>query len=165
MYKRQTQDNGNKKGDFKNKYLLDGEIDPESPDPKPEPNPNPIPTPDPDKPDPITPIPGPDGQDPDAAELAKFKIMKQVRGPLASHDQNFDVTVTLTSEKPVRSDISYTGGSIKKVGEGSGWKMCIRDRICTLLCVKLKNPEKIILCEVDHERITFVKEHYPNRCV
>lgn len=26
----------------------------------------------------------------------------------------------------------------------------------------LKNPEKIILCEVDHERITFVKEHYPN---
>ena len=45
--------------------------------------------------------------------------MKQVRGPLASHDQNFDVTVTLTSEKPVRSDISYTGGgSIKKVGEG-----------------------------------------------
>lgn len=118
-----TQDNGNKKGDFKNKYLLDGEIDPESPDPKPEPNPNPIPTPDPDKPepDPVTPIPGPDGQDPDAAELAKFKIMKQVRGPLASHDQNFDVTVTLTSEKPVRSDISYTGGSIKKVGEGSGW--------------------------------------------
>ena len=34
--------------------------------------------------------------------------------------------------------------------------------ICTLLCVMLKNPEKIILCEVDHERITFVKEHYPN---
>ena len=40
-----TQDNGNKKGDFKNKYLLDGEIDPESPDPNQEPNPNPIPTP------------------------------------------------------------------------------------------------------------------------
>ncbi len=34
--------------------------------------------------------------------------------------------------------------------------------ICTLLCVMLKNPEKIILCEVDPKRITFVKEHYPD---
>lgn len=33
--------------------------------------------------------------------------------------------------------------------------------ICTLLCVMLKAPEKIIMCEVDPERITFVKEHYP----
>lgn len=33
--------------------------------------------------------------------------------------------------------------------------------ICTLLCVMLKKPEKIILCEVDPERITFVKAHYP----
>lgn len=34
--------------------------------------------------------------------------------------------------------------------------------ICTLLCVMLKNPEKIILCEVDPKRIAFVKEHYPD---
>ena len=34
--------------------------------------------------------------------------------------------------------------------------------ICTLLCVMLKNPAKIILCEVDPERIAFVKEHYPD---
>ena len=34
--------------------------------------------------------------------------------------------------------------------------------ICTLLCVMLKMPKKIILCEVDPERITFVKEHYPD---
>ena len=33
--------------------------------------------------------------------------------------------------------------------------------ICALLCVMLKAPEKIILCEVDPERIAFVKEHYP----
>ena len=33
--------------------------------------------------------------------------------------------------------------------------------ICTLQCVMLKKPEKIILCEVDPERITFVKAHYP----
>mgnify|MGYP000763189262 FL=1 len=34
--------------------------------------------------------------------------------------------------------------------------------ICTLLCVMLKNPEKIILCEVDPKRIAFVKKHYPD---
>lgn len=33
--------------------------------------------------------------------------------------------------------------------------------ICTLLCVMLKYPKKIILCEVDPERISFVKQHYP----
>lgn len=31
--------------------------------------------------------------------------------------------------------------------------------ICTLLCVMLKMPKKIILCEVDPERIAFVKAH------
>ena len=34
--------------------------------------------------------------------------------------------------------------------------------ICILLCVMLKMPKKIILCEVDPERITFVEEHYPD---
>ena len=34
--------------------------------------------------------------------------------------------------------------------------------ICTLLCVMLKMPKKIILCEIDPERITFVEEHYPD---
>lgn len=34
--------------------------------------------------------------------------------------------------------------------------------ICALLCVMLKMPKKIILCEVDPERITFVEEHYPD---
>ena len=33
--------------------------------------------------------------------------------------------------------------------------------ICTLLCVMLKKPQKIIVCEKEEERITFVKEHYP----
>lgn len=33
--------------------------------------------------------------------------------------------------------------------------------ICTLLCVMLKRPKKIIVCEVDEERIRFVREHYP----
>ena len=34
--------------------------------------------------------------------------------------------------------------------------------ICTLLCVKLKNPKRIIICEKDEARIKFVNEHYPN---
>lgn len=33
--------------------------------------------------------------------------------------------------------------------------------ICTLLCVMLKNPKKIIVCEKDENRIKFVNEHYP----
>ncbi|MDO4454857.1 MAG: alcohol dehydrogenase [Eubacteriales bacterium] len=34
--------------------------------------------------------------------------------------------------------------------------------ICTLLCVMLKQPKRIILCEVDPERIAFVRNHYPD---
>src|SRR5574344_1557486 len=33
--------------------------------------------------------------------------------------------------------------------------------ICTLLCVMLKNPKRIIVCEKDPARIAFVREHYP----
>ena len=34
--------------------------------------------------------------------------------------------------------------------------------ICTLLCVMLKNPKRIIVCEKAPERIRFVREHYPD---
>ena len=33
--------------------------------------------------------------------------------------------------------------------------------ICTLLCVMLKKPKRIIVCEKSSERIRFVREHYP----
>lgn len=33
--------------------------------------------------------------------------------------------------------------------------------ICTLLCVMLKNPKRIILCETDAERVAFIRKHYP----
>lgn len=33
--------------------------------------------------------------------------------------------------------------------------------ICTLLCVMLKKPKKIILSEVDQDRIDFINKHYP----
>ena len=34
--------------------------------------------------------------------------------------------------------------------------------ICTLLCVMLKQPKRIIVCEKSEERRNFVREHYPN---
>jgi len=34
--------------------------------------------------------------------------------------------------------------------------------LCTLMCVLLKNPKRIIVCEKDPARLAFVREHYPN---
>ena len=34
--------------------------------------------------------------------------------------------------------------------------------ICTLLCVMLKKPKRIIVCEKSEERRRFIREHYPN---
>lgn len=34
--------------------------------------------------------------------------------------------------------------------------------ICTLLCVMLKQPKRIIVCEQSEERRNFMKQHYPN---
>ncbi len=34
--------------------------------------------------------------------------------------------------------------------------------ICTLLCVMLKHPKRIIVCKKSPERIRFVREHYPD---
>lgn len=33
--------------------------------------------------------------------------------------------------------------------------------LCTLLCVLLKKPKRVIVCEKDEERIQFVNKHYP----
>lgn len=34
--------------------------------------------------------------------------------------------------------------------------------LCTLFCVMLKHPHRIIVCEKSEERIRFVRDHYPN---
>lgn len=34
--------------------------------------------------------------------------------------------------------------------------------LCTLLCVMLKHPKRIIVCEKDENRIDFIKMHYPD---
>lgn len=114
-----TDNDATKKADFKNQYLLDGEVDPTVPGPQ-KPDPNPVPDPDEKDPDPVKPVP--DSENP--VEKAKFKIMKQARGPLAGKEE-FEVNVTLQSEKPVRSDIICNDGTehvIAKVGDvQSGW--------------------------------------------
>ena len=33
--------------------------------------------------------------------------------------------------------------------------------ICTLQCVLLKQPKRVIVCEKDPQRLAFIKEHYP----
>ena len=33
--------------------------------------------------------------------------------------------------------------------------------ICTLLCVMLQKPKRIIMCEKDESRLAFIHEHYP----
>ena len=57
-----------------------------------------------------------------------------------------------------------------RIQKGISQKMCIRDRliigagptgICTLLCVMLRKPQRIVVCEQSSERIRFVREHYP----
>jgi len=37
--------------------------------------------------------------------------------------------------------------------------------LCTLACVLLKKPEKVIVCETDERRIAFVRKHYPQALV
>jgi len=34
--------------------------------------------------------------------------------------------------------------------------------ICTLQCVRLKSPKKIIVCDLDEQRLAFVNQFYPN---
>lgn len=36
--------------------------------------------------------------------------------------------------------------------------------LCTLACVLLKNPKRVIVCEKDESRRAFVKTHYPRVC-
>lgn len=90
-----------------------------------------------------------------------------VRVPYANQGLN-RIADTITDEEALFvGDVLATGfwaARISEIGEedtvviiGGG-----PTGICTLLCVMLKHPKKIILCEVDAERIAFVKEYYPD---
>lgn len=90
-----------------------------------------------------------------------------VRVPYANQGLNRIADAITDEEALFVGDVLATGfwaARISEIGEedtvviiGGG-----PTGICTLLCVMLKHPKKIILCEIDAERISLVKEHYPD---
>lgn len=90
-----------------------------------------------------------------------------VRVPYANQGLNKIVDTISDEEALFVGDVLATGfwaAKISEIGEedtvliiGGG-----PTGICTLLCVMLKHPKKIILCEIDPERIAFVRKHYPD---
>ncbi len=89
-----------------------------------------------------------------------------VRVPYADQGLNV-IPQTVTDEQALFvGDILATGFWATKISEiktddtvliiGAG-----PTGICTLLCVMLKHPKKIIVCEKDETRRNFIKAHYP----
>ena len=89
-----------------------------------------------------------------------------VRVPYADQGLNI-IPKTVTDEQALFvGDILATGFWATKISEiktddtvliiGAG-----PTGICTLLCVMLKHPKKIIVCEKDETRRNFIKAHYP----
>lgn len=89
-----------------------------------------------------------------------------VRVPYADQGLNV-IPKTVTDEQALFvGDILATGFWATKISEikaddtvliiGAG-----PTGICTLLCVMLKHPKKIIVCEKDETRRNFIKAHYP----
>ncbi len=90
-----------------------------------------------------------------------------VRVPYANQGLNLLADSVTDEEALFVGDVLATGFWAAKISEiGKEDTVVIigggPTGICTLLCVMLKQPKKIILFEVDSERIAFVKEHYPN---
>lgn len=90
-----------------------------------------------------------------------------VRVPYADQGLNLLADSVTDEEALFAGDVLATGFWAAKISEiGKEDTVVIigggPTGICTLLCVMLKQPENIILCEVDRERIAFVKEHYPD---
>ena len=64
-------------------------------------------------------------------------------------------------------DVLATGFWEARISESSGHDTVLvlgagPTGICTLLCVMLKKPKRIIVCEKSSERIRFIREHYPD---
>ena len=90
-----------------------------------------------------------------------------VRGPYADQGLN-KIPDSVTDEQALFvGDVLATGFWAARISEitendtvliiGAG-----PTGLCTLMCVLLKNPKRIIVCEKDPARIDFVREHYPN---
>lgn len=92
---------------------------------------------------------------------------KYVRVPLAEQGLN-RIPDSVTDEQALFvGDVLATGFWAARISEiteddtvliiGAG-----PTGICTLLCVMLKQPKRIIVCEQSEERRNFVKQHYPD---
>lgn len=90
-----------------------------------------------------------------------------VRVPFANQGLNRIPDSVTDQEALLVGDVLATGFWASRISEISPEDTVVilgggPTGICTLLCVMLKKPERIILCEVDEERIAFVKRHYPD---
>lgn len=90
-----------------------------------------------------------------------------VRVPLA--DNGLDkIPDTVTDEQALLvGDVLATGFWAARISEISPDDTVLvigagPTGLCTLLCVMLKMPKRIIVCEKDPVRLRFVKEHYPS---
>lgn len=90
-----------------------------------------------------------------------------VRVPYANQGLN-KIADTITDEQALFvGDVLATGYWAARISEiGAEDTVVIigggPTGICTLLCVMLKQPKRMILSEVDEARIAFVKKHYPD---
>ena len=90
-----------------------------------------------------------------------------VRVPMADHGLNLIPDCVTDEQALLVGDVLATGYWATKISEiteddtvlliGAG-----PTGLCTLLCVLLKHPKRIIVCETDEQRIAFVKAHYPS---
>lgn len=89
-----------------------------------------------------------------------------VRVPLADQGLN-RIPDTVTDRQALFvGDILATGFWAARIGEISpGDTVLILGAgptgLCTLLCVLLRHPGKVIVCEKDPQRLAFVREHFP----
>ena len=89
-----------------------------------------------------------------------------VRVPLANQGLNRIPTGVTDEQALFVGDILATGFWAARISEISDDDTVLiigagPTRICTLLCVMLKQPKRIIVCEQSEERCNFIRKHYP----
>ena len=90
-----------------------------------------------------------------------------VRVPMANQGLN-KIPDNVTDEQALLvGDVLATGYWATKISEISSEDTVLiigggPTGLCTLLCVLLKHPKRIIICEKDEGRCSFIREHYPS---
>lgn len=92
---------------------------------------------------------------------------KYVRVPLAEQGLNHIPDSVSDEQALFVGDVLATGFWAARISEITNEDTVLiigagPTGICTLLCVMLKQPKRIIVCEQSEERRNFVKQHYPN---